>query len=65
MRNGPRRGTRGEDPEMTILAFQSAIMLLLILLNGPFAMSESALASARKAGLRQRVDAGDTGRAPL
>ena len=50
---------------MTILAFQSAIMLLLILLNGPFAMSESALASARKAGLRQRADAGDTGRAPL
>ena len=34
---------------MTILAFQSAIVFLLILLNGLFAMSETALVSARKA----------------
>jgi putative hemolysin len=44
---------------MTTLAFQSAMVLLLILLNGLFAMSETALVSARKAGLRQRADAGD------
>ena len=46
---------------MTTLAFQSAIVVLLILLNGLFAMSETALVSARKAGLRQRADAGDNG----
>jgi putative hemolysin len=46
---------------MTILAFQSAIVVLLILLNGLFAMSETALVSARKASLRQRADAGDSG----
>jgi hypothetical protein len=44
---------------MTILAFQSAIVVLLILLNGLFAMSETALVSARKAGLRQRAESGD------
>jgi putative hemolysin len=44
---------------MTALAFQSAIVVLLILLNGLFAMSETALVSARKASLRQRADAGD------
>jgi putative hemolysin len=44
---------------MTTLTFQSAIVVLLILLNGLFAMSETALVSARKAGLRQRADAGD------
>jgi hypothetical protein len=44
---------------MTILAFQSAIVFLSILLNGLFAMSETALVSARKASLRQRADAGD------
>ena len=46
---------------MTTLAFQSALVFLLILLNGLFAMSETALVSARKAGLRQRTDAGDNG----
>jgi putative hemolysin len=46
---------------MTTLAFQSAIVVLLILLNGLFAMSETALVSARKASLRQRADAGDSG----
>ena len=46
---------------MTTLAFQSAIVVLLILLNGLFATSETALVSARKAGLRQRADAGDNG----
>jgi putative hemolysin len=46
---------------MTTLAFQGAIVVLLILLNGLFAMSETALVSARKASLRQRADAGDNG----
>jgi putative hemolysin len=46
---------------MTILALQGAIVVLLILLNGLFSMSETALVSARKAGLRQRADAGDNG----
>ncbi len=46
---------------MTTLAFQCAIVVLLILLNGLFAMSETALVSARKASLRQRADAGDRG----
>lgn len=48
-----------KGPVMTTVAFQSAIILVLILLNGLFAMSETALVSARKAGLRQRADAGD------
>jgi putative hemolysin len=46
---------------MTILVFQSATVVLLVLLNGLFSMSETALVSARKAGLRQRADAGDNG----
>ena len=46
---------------MTTLVFQSATVVLLILLNGLFSMSETALVSARKAGLRQRADAGDNG----
>jgi putative hemolysin len=59
MRNYRLRSTRRKGPEMTTLAFQSAIVVLLILLNGLFAMSETALVSARKASLRQRADAGD------
>jgi putative hemolysin len=46
---------------MRTLALQSVIVVLLILLNGLFSMSETALVSARKAGLRQRADAGDNG----
>jgi putative hemolysin len=46
---------------MRTLALQSATIVLLILLNGLFSMSETALVSARKAGLRQRADAGDGG----
>src|SRR5215208_7672030 len=46
---------------MRTLALQSVIVVLLILLNGHFSMSETALVSARKAGLRQRADAGDNG----
>ena len=46
---------------MTTLAFQSAIVVLLVLFNGLFAMSETALVSSRKAQLRQRAEAGDGG----
>jgi putative hemolysin len=55
-----RRDTRKKGPEVTyLLALQSTIVIILILLNGLFSMSETALVSARKAGLRQRADAGD------
>jgi putative hemolysin len=46
---------------MITLTLQSAIVLFLILLNGLFSMSETALVSARKAVLRQRAEAGDGG----
>jgi putative hemolysin len=35
------------------------VILLLILLNGLFSMSETAFVSARKARLQQRADSGD------
>lgn len=40
-----------------------AILLLLVLLNGVFAMSETAIVSARKPRLKARADAGDAGAA--
>lgn len=43
---------------MTALTFQSMIVVLLILLNGLFAMSETALVLARKSGRKQRANAG-------
>ena len=46
---------------MSNIAFQIAIIVLLTLLNGLFAMSETALVSSRNARLRQRADAGDAG----
>jgi putative hemolysin len=46
---------------MSGVAFQVAIIVLLILLNGYFAMSETALVSSRKARLRQRAEEGDKG----
>src|SRR5215218_4238154 len=44
---------------MTNLLVQIAIIVVLTLLNGLFAMSETALISSSKARLRQRADAGD------
>ena len=41
---------------MSSVVLQIAIIVLLILLNGFFAMSETALVSARKARLRQRAE---------
>src|SRR3712207_2618722 len=46
---------------MSSVALQIAVILLLILLNGLFAMSETALVSSRKARLRQRAEEGDGG----
>ena len=46
---------------MINLAFQIAIIVALTLLNGFFAMSETALVSSRKERLKQRAEAGDRG----
>jgi putative hemolysin len=46
---------------MPTIALQITVIVLLILLNGFFAMSETALVSSRKARLRQRADEGDRG----
>jgi|SRR5215203_5452863 len=43
------------------VALQIAVIVVLTLLNGLFAMSETALVSSRKARLRQRAEAGDKG----
>ena len=44
---------------MSGVALQIAVIIVLILLNGYFAMSETALVSSRKARLRQRAEEGD------
>src|SRR5215218_10435880 len=51
----------GRKCHMSGVAFQVAIIVLLILLNGLFAMSETALVSSRKARLRQRAEEGNKG----
>ena len=43
------------------VASQIAVIVVLTLLNGLFAMSETALVSSRKARLRERAEAGDKG----
>ena len=43
------------------MVFEISLILVLILLNGLFAMSETALVSARRIRLRQRAEAGDRG----
>ena len=43
------------------VALQIAVIVVLTLLNGLLAMSETALVSSRKAQLRQRAEAGDKG----
>jgi putative hemolysin len=45
---------------LSTILFELAILLLLTLPNGAFAMAEVALVSARKARLAQKADAGDT-----
>jgi CBS domain containing-hemolysin-like protein len=49
------------------VALQIAVIVVLTLTNGLFAMSETTLVSSRKAQLRQRAEAGDrdtTGKTP-
>src|SRR5215211_7021596 len=46
---------------MSSVVFQIAVIVLLILLNGFFARSETALVSSRKARLRQRAEEGARG----
>jgi putative hemolysin len=46
---------------MSSVVLQIAIIVLLILLNGLFAMAETALVSSRKARLRQRAEEGNKG----
>jgi CBS domain containing-hemolysin-like protein len=43
------------------VALQIAVIVALTILNGLFAMSETALVSSRKARLRERAQAGDKG----
>ena len=52
---------RVQDTHMLGVALQIAVIVVLTLLNGFFAMSETALVSSRKARLRQRAEAGDRG----
>jgi putative hemolysin len=54
-----REGRTG--PALSLM--EIAILLLLVLLNGVFAMSETAIVSARKPRLKARADAGDPGAA--
>ncbi len=46
---------------MTDIAFEIVILVLLLVLNGVFSMSEMAVVSARKTRLQQQADAGDRG----
>jgi putative hemolysin len=46
---------------MSGVALQITVIVLLTLINGLFAMSETALVSSRKARLKQRAEAGDRG----
>ncbi|PLS86174.1 MAG: hypothetical protein CYG60_08675 [Actinobacteria bacterium] len=52
-----------ERPQMITVAIQIAVVVLLTLLNGLFAISETALVSSRKARLKQRAEGGDGGAA--
>jgi len=46
---------------MSAVSFEIILILLLLMANGVFAMSEIAVVSSRKARLRQRADGGDRG----
>src|SRR6266702_3552383 len=51
-----RKGER----EMPFATIELVIIILLIIVNGVFAMSETAFVSARKVRLQQRANEGDT-----
>jgi putative hemolysin len=46
---------------MSQVGLQIALLFLLIVANGVFAMAELAVASSRKIRLQQRAEAGDAG----
>src|SRR5215210_2391288 len=46
---------------MSAIALELAVILLLLLINGIFAMSEMAVVSARKTRLQHRAESGDAG----
>ena len=46
-----------------MIVFASVVVLLLVVLNGLFAMSEMAVVSARRSKLQSRADRGDGGAA--
>ncbi|HEX6623197.1 MAG TPA: CNNM domain-containing protein, partial [Pyrinomonadaceae bacterium] len=46
---------------MSIIAFESLLIILLVVVNGVFAMSELAVVSSRKGRLQQLANAGDVG----
>lgn len=49
------------DQKLTDFLLELAVILLLILANGVFAMAEMSIVSARKVRLQQRADDGDVG----
>jgi Cyclin M transmembrane N-terminal domain len=53
--------SRVQGNHMSGVALQITVIVLLTLINGLFAMSETALVSSRKARLKQRAEAGDRG----
>jgi len=57
---GQRRGRRpGRYDMMNSIGFEVSVILLLLVANGLFSMSEIAVVSARKARLRQRAEGGN------
>lgn len=56
-----RRAQKTKDKAMTNALLEALIILLLILLNGVFAMSEMAVVSARKARLQEQANHGNGG----
>ena len=58
---GVTRQAMGRDFGLTTVALQIAVVVLLILLSGLFAMSETALVSISKARLKQRAESGAAG----
>src|ERR671926_230405 len=54
-------GTTGTGGGCATMSVDLLIILLLVLANGVFSMSEMAVVAARKARLEQRADAGDAG----
>src|SRR5215218_2247344 len=46
---------------MSVIGLEVALILVLIVLNGVFSMSEIAVVSSRRTRLRERANAGDAG----